>query len=243
MGKHPIVVILTRERATIGVTWKLFPNAILVMNKGEAQTYRDAGHTGEFWLHDQFTSVGVRNYVLDRVPEGTELVMLDDDIKAIGRFLPNAKGPGKHASEKMTGNSFLEALMHGFHMARESRRHLFGVAPTTNALFFNPAMAVRTDAFVNGPMMCIRTTGLRFDPELRVKCDYDFTAQHIASGRGVFRLDYLWQQNDFDKMPGGRSCYKAEGDKSHSVAYLLNKWPQYFRMNPKRENEVIMSAK
>lgn len=236
----PTIVILTRERAAIGTTWNLFPQAILVLNRAEEEAYRAAGHAGPMWLHDETTSVGVRNHVLERVPEGTELVMLDDDIKALGRF--TVRGPGKYAATKMDGAAFLAELFKGFEMARQSRRHLFGVAPTTNPLHFNPQKQVRTDVFVNGPMMCIRTTKHRFDPMLRVKCDYDFTAQHIASGAGVFRLDYLWQNNDFDTLPGGRSCYKDPRDKAESCDYLLAKWPEYFRPNPKREHELIMSA-
>lgn len=237
MDKPPIV-ILSRERATIGTTWKLFPNAIVAVNKHEEKDYRDAGVENELWLHDEYKSATVRNYILDRVRLGNPVILMDDDIKSVGRFYVNAHG--KCRSSKMYSEEFYKKLCDGFILAEGNDYHLFGVAPTTNPLNFKPNGATKTNVFINGPLMCIRVTDKRFDPEMPVKCDYDFTVQHIAAGLGVFRLDRYWQDNDFDKMTGGRSCYKKDSDKAVSFHYLMEKWPGYFRENPRRQYEVII---
>lgn len=234
----PTIVILSRERSEIGTTWRIFPNAIIALNAAEEDVYRGAGLDNEFWLHDQNTSVGVRNYVLDRAGPGAEIIMLDDDISKVGEFV--ALGPKKNKLVELEGAAFYERLCRGFDLARKNNYHLFGVAPTPNPLYFNPAKPVKTSVFVNGPMMCVRVTDLRFDPACVVKCDYDFTIQHIHSGRGSFRLEKLWQENDFDTLPGGRSCYKTDKDRALSFHYLTGKWPSYLRPNPNRRYEVII---
>jgi hypothetical protein len=235
-----LVVIPTRSRAGIGTTWKLFPNAILAVRNDEEKIYREAGLLNEFWLHDENTSARTRNFILDRVGAGGEVVICDDDIRGAGEFFE--KTPGRYASRKLDPVDFLRKLRMALDMAKIRRAHLIGVAPTTNPLIYNPRRLVHPNVFINGPLMGIRVTNLRFDTDLPVKCDYDFTVQHIASRRGVLRFDGLWQDNDFDTLPGGRSCYKKEGDKEASFRRLLQKWPGFFRPNTKRQWELILKA-
>lgn len=242
MGKeeHPLVVILSRERQTIGTTWKIFPGATLIVHESEVEAYRAAGLENEIWTHTKDRSPAIRNEILNRVGAGNEVVIMDDDIKSVGRF--DAVSMGKFRAAKMSGDDFLDELANGFAIARKNDYHLFGVAPTSNCLNYNPLKKIKTGVFINGPMMCIRVTeGIRFDEKIPLKCDYEFTARTMSAKAGVFRLDYLWQDNDFDKLPGGRSCYKRPEDAEVSFYTLMDRYPRYFRENPRRRWEVILS--
>lgn len=240
MDNHPPVVILSRERATIGTTWRLFPEATLIVHESELATYRAAGHTGPIWTHTKDRSPAIRNVILDRIGAGNEVVIMDDDIKAVGHF--ETVAPGRYRAAKLPGAAFLDELATGFALARKHGYHLFGVAPTTNCMNYTPQRTLKTGVFINGPLMCIRVRpDLRFDEALPLKCDYEFTAQTMAAKAGVFRMDHLWQDNDFDSLPGGRACYKRPEDAEHSFHVLLDRYPRYFRPNPRRQWEVILS--
>jgi hypothetical protein len=237
MNKIPIV-IPTRGRAKLGSTWNLFPEAILFMHKEEKRTYRDAGITNDIITHDRLSSSTARNFILDYFKKGDEIIMMDDDIKKVGRF---RDVNGKIKAEELTGVEFYKHLVNGFAIGKKRDAGLFGVAPTTNTLNFNNPMSIAT--FVNGPCMGIVVSKLRFDEECMNKSDYDFTLQHIRSGRLTFRLDYLWQKNDYNKMDGGTRFYRTRKKEEKTYYYLLGKWPGYLFPNPKRELEFILRIK
>lgn len=237
LSKIPIV-IPTRGRAKTGTTWNLFPEAILFMHKEEKATYRDAGIENKIITHKCKTSSTARNFILEYFDKGDRIIMMDDDVKKVGRFLVRRN---KTIAEPMTGTEFYKHLVNGFELAKKHGAGLFGVAPTTNTLNFHNMTSVAT--FVNGPCMGIVVSKLRFDEECMNKSDYDFTLQHIKAGQLTFRLDYLWQKNDYNKMDGGTRFYRTKKKEEKTYYYLLGKWPGYLFPNPKRELEFILRIK
>ena len=240
MGNNPIVIIPTRGRAKTGITWKNAPeDTILAINNQEIKEYRAAGIKNEIWGHDCFCSVDVRNFILNKAGIGKSVLMLDDDISSVGRFIVVN---GKNKSVKMELKDWIKEVLSLFDVSLKNKAHFFGVAPTSNPLCFNGKKPFSKNVFINGACMGIISSGAMFDKFCKVKCDYEFTAQHIVSGLGVFRANYLWQINDFDKMPGGRQSYSAgEKDRESSYRYLLAKYPNLFRPNPKRKWEIILN--
>jgi len=239
----PEIVIVSREREVIGNTWNIFPEARLSVNAREVENYKNEGICldKKYILHDKLSCDEAKNATIDAYEDGSEIIMLDDDITKVGKFVPT--GVNKNKPQKLTGEEFYKELCRGFNIARKNNYHMFGVAPTQNPLCFNNKNKIKTDVFINGPLTSLITTKLRLDLHIRLKSDYEFTAQHIHNKMGVFRLDYLWVDNDYDKLEGGRSCHKSPDDQKHSFNYIMNKWPQYFRENPKRPFEVILSNK
>lgn len=236
--KDPPTVILSRGRAKTGTTWNLFPGSYVFVNENEKRDYRAVGRKNEIVTHDCNTSSTVRNFILDYFGKGASIIMLDDDIRKIGKFVMRK---GKAKAEKMEAESFLPHLVNSFRLAEDSGAMLFGVAPNSNSLNFRTQVTVGT--FVNGPMMGIRITDLRFDTKLYNKSDYDFTLQHIQAGHVVFRLDYLWQENDYNKMDGGTRFYRTREREEETYHYLLGKWPGCLTPNPKRDLEFILRVK
>lgn len=237
-SKKPPIVILSRGRAKTGTTWDIFPGSTIFINEDEKRDYRIVGRKNEIICHSCNSSSTVRNFILDYFGKGESIIMLDDDIKKVGRFVMRK---GKAKAEKMEGEDFLPHLYNGFKLALENGAMLFGVAPNTNSLNFRQQVTVGT--FINGPMMGIRITDLRFDLKCYNKSDYDFTLQHMQAGHLVFRLDYLWQDNDYNKMAGGTRFYRTREREEETYSYLLGKWPGCLTPNPKRELEFILRVK
>ncbi len=244
MAEKTYIVIPTRGRSLTGYSFKQFNNLeheiILMINKNEVQDYRKAGFKNEIWEHDDNYGPTIRNAILNRVGNGNNVITFDDDIKSFGKFIPEGK---KNKQINIGINLFLQILKNGFERFPKSVK-LFGVSPTTNPLFFNPKTLISSNVFINGAVQCIRVTdGIRYDEALPVKCDYGFAAEFIRNGFHVARFNYLYADNDFDKMDGGRKYYsKGDTDRMLSFEYLLRKYPKYFKPNPKRQYELIMKV-
>ena len=241
-GRIPIA-IPSKGRSHIGTTWRLFPEAIVFVHENEKQDYLDAGIRRDHLVTHNVRNhcASVKNFILDYYDEGDQIIMLDDDIKKVGKFVYNAKGKTKNI--QMDPDEFLAHLYNGFSLAwRDPGGVLFGVAPNTNSLNYQKDISVGT--FINGALTCIVVSDVRFDEDIILKTDYDFTLTHIASKKKVFRLDYLWQENDCnDKMVGGTRHYNNAKNYENGYLSMMGKWPQYLRPNPKRENEFIMVVK
>lgn len=229
------IAILSRGRSQTGTTWNIFPGSTVFVNENEKRDYRLVGRHNEIVTHDCNHSSTVRNFILDYYGSGQDIIMLDDDIRKVGRFVMRK---GKPKAERMEGDEFLPHLLNGFKLARDRGAFLFGVAPNNNALNFRQQVTVGT--FVNGPMMGMRITDLRFDLKCNNKSDYDYTLQYMQTGHLVFRLDYLWQVNDYNKMKGGTRFYRTKELERDTYHYLLAKWAGCLTPNPKRELEFVL---
>eukprot|EP00438_Fugacium_kawagutii_P027920 Skav223732 [mRNA] locus=scaffold424:50002:51367:- [translate_table: standard] len=81
---------------------------------------------------------------------------------------------------------------------------------------------------------------LRYDENLPIREDYDFTCQHISRFGGVVRCNRLHVLVRH-YQDGGCSENRAEREK-RSVSYLQKKWPGIFRRNTNKslEDEIIL---
>jgi hypothetical protein len=86
---------------------------------------------------------------------------------------------------------------------------------------------------------------VNFDPQMKLKEDYDFTCAHIKAHGSVMRCNRMTLNvKHYDN--GGGACTNRDKkgvEEKRNVDILNKKWPGVFRANPKRKNEVIMRWK
>lgn len=81
----------------------------------------------------------------------------------------------------------------------------------------------------------------RFDEEMTLKEDYDYTAQHIARHGGILRCNRMTVSAKHHAPGGAESLRDKKGlEEQRNIAILLRKWPKAFRAHPKRKNEVVL---
>jgi hypothetical protein len=114
---------------------------------------------------------------------------------------------------------------------------LAGVAPTSNAFFGKRAINPR--GFCVGDMILVQPTDLRFDTALRLKEDYDYTAQHLERYGKVARVDWLLASFTHSTNPGGAVAYRTPEVEQEAIAILKAKWPAAIRDNAKRPDEIL----
>eukprot|EP00927_Polykrikos_kofoidii_P073440 TRINITY_DN69482_c0_g1_i1.p1 TRINITY_DN69482_c0_g1~~TRINITY_DN69482_c0_g1_i1.p1 ORF type:complete len:575 (+),score=102.89 TRINITY_DN69482_c0_g1_i1:85-1809(+) len=99
--------------------------------------------------------------------------------------------------------------------------------------------------FILGDFFVADRSPVRFDENMNLKEDYDFTCQHIKRHGSVLRLERMTVQAKHQTNAGG-AC--SERDKKgvaeqRNISILQEKWPGVFHMNWKRPNEVLMRWK
>lgn len=196
---------------------------------GQATAYRDAGATDVREVDGAL--IEQRNVALDTAAAaGDDCLQLDDDLKR----LQLVTGPGQKPTTIDLGLA-VEVLREGL---TTTGARLAGGASTPNPYFARRPYS--TEHFVIAQLTLTRPGALRYDPQLRLKEDYDLTAQHLAAWGAVARCDYLLPTFQHYGNAGGCQTYRTPEREAESVRYLLRKWPGVFRENPRRAGEVLM---
>lgn len=232
MRKNKVFVIsharpqnVTKLSAIIG------PGATWVVGHGEAQLYKRFGA-------ESVTEGGglceSRNLALHLAfASGMNCVQISDDLKKLQRVtLP----------EKTTKPlSFSMALLLMQDLMERNKARLAGVAPTSNAFFTNKE--VQTKHFVVGDMIMVAPCDLRFDTNLKLKEDYDFTAQQIKAFGLVCRVDTILAHFEHRTNAGGAVDYRTSEREQAAISYLKAKWPDWIKDNARRPDEILFRPK
>lgn len=192
----------------------------------ERSDYQRAGATDVIAAD---TLVEARNRALDDAfASGATCVQTSDDLTGIKRLGVTEHHPITLAD---TIDELRAALA-------DTGARLAGCAPTANP--FYGAHRINATGFIVGDLIAVAPTHLRFDPALRLKEDYDYTCQHLATYGIVARCDWLLATYRHRTNPGGAVTYRNRQTEREAIRHLARKWPGVFRPNPKRANEILM---
>lgn len=199
-----------------------------VVRDSDVQAYQDAGAQ-----HVAAAPKGVaaaRNFALSAAfDEQLPSVTLSDDFRRVKAAKSGAK-PTELTLTEALGTLLEHTQMSGFKLG--------GASPTDNAYF------VRHDHqaqhFIVGDATVVTPCPLRYDTRLQLKEDYDFTLQHIEAYGGANRCDHLLFTWKHYSNKGGAVDTRTVEVEQEAIALLMRKWPGQVRLNPKRENEVLL---
>jgi len=142
-------------------------------------------------------------------------------------------GSPKHVVSPLAAAQFILAKMR----SDPDKPRLGGVFPTQN-----PAMALGTSEFgkrhfILGDFFVAELSPCRFDENLTLKEDYDYTCQHIKTHGSVLRCHRLFLQVKHATNAGGAVAARdAKGQKERkNIAILQQKWPGVFKANTSRK--------
>ena len=199
---------------------------------GEGEAYRAEGASSVVESGGLCRS---RNAILDDAfADGLPAVELSDDLKKIEVV--------HHAKEKRPA-TFEDAVGLMFDALETTGTKLCGVAPTSNAFFYNPKKPIHKFAFIVGDMLLVLPSKLRFDEQLRLKEDYDFTLQHIAKFGGVARQNQVLATFAHRTNKGGACDYRTSELEQETIAQLKAKWPGMIRDNKRGKDEILLALR
>lgn len=96
--------------------------------------------------------------------------------------------------------------------------------------------------FILGDFFVADRSPIRFDPEMTLKEDYDFTCQHMAKYGAVLRLNRMTISAKHQTNAGGAVAQrdKKGQEEDRNIAILQRKWPRAFSAHRARKHEVIL---
>lgn len=165
---------------------------------------------------------------------GKPCVQLSDDLKSIKKA---------HSKTQTEPLSFPKAVSEMLHAASVFRSKLVGVAPTANAFYYNPEKPFKLKAFIVGDLHLAMPCDIRFDTNLLLKEDYDFTLKHIKTFGRAVRVDNILAEFAHRTNAGGAVSYRTALLEQTCIAYLKKKWGAFIRDNPRRKNEILLNIK
>jgi len=205
---------------------------IFCVKAGEGDQYRAAGCKH---VYETGTLMQSRNWALDHAFDNGDIcVQLSDDIKSV-KYNPHVAG-GKKETVRL--QQAINVMVEKLNAVKGLR--LLGVPPTSNAFFAKSPLSKNT--FCIGDALFVKPSEPRFDINLTLKEDYDFTLQHIERYGIACRYQrFLWEFQHYSNA-GGAVAYRDDAREQKNINYLLRKWPKQLRLNPKRKNEILLKA-
>lgn len=174
-----------------------------------------------------------RNTLLDAMPEGHYIVMMDDDVKTI-----TVLSGGKLETVETLGG-FMQIIVKGFSEAAREFTVVFGLYPTDNAYFMSNTVSDK--CIVDGMFMGLVNTKARFNPTYKTKEDYEFCCRVIREYGKCVRLNSAAARAK-SKSKGGCEEFWADSNGRITAAKMLcASYPELVKMNPRRgTGEVLM---
>lgn len=181
------------------------------------------------------TLVEARNQALaDAFAQNLWCVQLSDDLRYV------YKGLGNRVFVRST---VFEALAEIHKAMQQMDTYLGGAAPNSHRMNFKESHPISSTAFIVGDFMLVRPCALRFDPNLRLKEDYDYTMQHLTQFGKVSRCNSILPEFEHRSNKGGAVDYRDANLEQSSITYLRTKWPNQFRTHQTRANEIVLAYK
>lgn len=202
-----------------------------IVGNGEGEDYRSAGAD---LVVEGGSLIDSRNLALELAEkQGAVCIQVSDDLRKIEHlsFPSKKKVP---ILFKAVVETFMKEIW-------RTPFYLYGIPPTPNAFYVHQDRSLNN--FIIGDFMVIKPNELRFDPEFKLKEDYDYTCQHIKKYGGVMRFDDFLFTFSHYKNSGGAVSFRTDELEKEVVEKLLAKHPEFIRRNPKRANEVLLKVR
>jgi len=178
----------------------------------------------------------IRNAILEHNNPGDKLVFMDDDVNNLLRLSVDGK-----KIIPLNQQETIKFMEHAFSFCENAGANMWGVYPIKNAFYMSNRISPNN--FIIGQVMGIVISEIRIDSELDLKEDYDLTIQHILRDKKVARFNNICINAKQRTNPGGCVTYRTKEKMLAASSRLIELYPKYVKLNPKREGEVLLKFK
>jgi cellulose synthase/poly-beta-1,6-N-acetylglucosamine synthase-like glycosyltransferase len=245
-AKHDYIVVIpsykrentiqTKTLATLK-HYKIPANkiTIFVANDEQYETYKQSIPKSEY--NELIIGVPglapVRNFILDKYPIGTKIVMIDDDVTGFVERTDNGK--------LRPLQSLVEVINTGFTSAEKEGASLWGVYPVANGFFMKPSVS-NDLKFIIGSFWGIINPGATkkdgIELPMSEKEDYIRSLMCFDRDGTVVRINYVSPKTAYYKEPGGmQTDPKRLENQKKAVEYIMETWPDKVMVNNRRKSD------
>lgn len=199
---------------------------VLSLNRKEdIEPYQKYADRATIIYGEAHNAAGNRNNILNYLPTGTHLVLMDDDLHCFAHYEPIGK---YGAYQAITIAQAERAFEQSFMAAEKLHINVFGLASNTNAMFQSGTIAKHGRYSINGllgaGMFGIITDRSRFDTKMPVWDDYDFMLSHIKTGKILRDNTMGVETGTFYTAKGGCEEAYASGGKRIALRTLTMRY-------------------
>lgn len=204
---------------------------IFVANKEEEISYKE--HFKDYQIIiGQIGLKNQRNFIQDYFPVGSHIVQMDDDVSTLYqlKFTNNSNKYKQKIMipltnlDKFIKNAFKYTITHNF--------NLWGIYPIDNAYFMNDNISHDLRIIVGPFWGHIIRHDIKLKNTVNEKEDIERTIKYYIKDGGVVRFNNISLSTMYYKNKGGMGKLEDRvKDAMKSVNYLVNKYPDYCKIN------------
>ena len=204
---------------------------VFVQTKEDEQAYLDKiGDKANIIFKTASRGVEARNNILNTLVEENNLLMLDDDIRAIGEF------NGDKIEKIVSSQKMDEVFSKCFEICEKSNIKIFGIYPIYNYFFLE--RTISTKCTVNTVFGYVKGFKGRYNENYDTKEDAEICARMLSMNRSIFRFNFLAVDADHRKTKDGYIDDWHQEENIRCVKKLLKDFPKIFKEQKNKPWEV-----
>lgn len=208
------------KRPEKSITQINYPFVKLVVKESEAEEYIKNGNDIVICPNTaQGNLCRIRNWILDNLFDNDTdcIVILDDDCKAISRW-ENQKNTKFNPGELEEFCSKISLV------CKELDFKFWGLNCITDKGAYREYTPFGLQQYIGGPFQAHLKSKLRYDENLPLKEDYDFTLQNIRKYGGCLRVNFANYDVKQSEQIGGCADYRNLEYEKQQFFALQKKW-------------------
>jgi len=200
-------------------THNIIPDIIYCVHEFEAQKYIDKGYNVEIMPDSIRGNIArVRNYMLDNYVKDKGII-IDDDIEYFKRW--NIKD-GLPICESI--EDIHEFIEQGFSLCEQFGAKLWGLNILGDKGSYREYTPFSLNNTISGSFMGFLDNHLRFDENIPLKEDYDYSIQNSNEFRKMLRINYAHMVKKDHANKGGCADYRTIDVEKEQLTLLQKKW-------------------
>lgn len=234
-----LYVIPSYNRATKQVTVKYLEGigikkdriAVFVQTESDRKEYEETiGEKAQIYFRKANRVAEARNNVLSTLADECNLIMLDDDVKAIGELKQEA------IVKIDSGERMDELFTKCFNVCKKTKTALFGVYPVYNPFFMERTISTKSP--INTVFGFTKGFKNKYDERYDTKEDAALCAKILSSGGSILRFNFLAVDADHRKTKDGYIDDWHQEENVRCVKNLVLEFPEVYKAQKNKPWEV-----
>lgn len=234
-----LIAVPSKGRAGLTTTNKILPNlCTFYIPESEYHQYKDLVKNIVCVPKEVQGITATRNWILQNTKEKW-VVFLDDDAKNVGY---NKLEERKTKKIEIRDEGFwAEEFLKFFDITEQLGYKIWGTRTESSPRGTYPYKPFLFRSYVTASCMGIINDGeYIFDPEFKVKEDYEICLRHIKEKGGILAVRYLHWENEHWSTEGGCKDYRTIDMERSAIKKLMELYPNMISSAKRKANEFTI---
>ena len=234
-----LIAVPSKGRAGLTTTNKILPNlSTFFIPESEYHQYKGLVKNIVCVPKEVRGITDTRNWILENTDEKW-VVFLDDDAKNVGY---NKLEERKTKKIEIRDEGFwAEEFLKYFDLTEQLGYKIWGTRTESSPRGTYPYKPFLTRSYVTASCMGIVNDGeYLFDPDFKVKEDYEICLSHIKGKGGILAVRYLHWENEHWVTDGGCKDYRTIDMERDAIKRLIKLYPSMISSAKRKANEFTI---